>query len=116
MSRSIRPTIPLNWQPQLTLKNGTVVPMRDWEEFYRPQTPVKPFLADDGTQAGWRWGIIARLGSFWVGVHYSKRNKRWCVNPVPCITFWLAAPGGHVPDGPDYDPQPQINHPLTQFP
>jgi len=105
--------------PVLTLKDGTVVPLHDGDYFYRPQKLdyTAPFRRPALQPVGhWRWGVILRLGSFWVGVHYSKKNRRWCVNPVPCLTLWFSAPGGEVPDGPDFDSQLQINHPLTLFP
>jgi hypothetical protein len=50
----------------------------------------------------WRWGVIFRLASFWVGVHYSEKMQRWCVNLLPCVTLWVAKPGGTTPNGPDY--------------
>ena len=42
-------------------------------------------------------GMQCRLHSFWVGVHYSPYNLRYCVNLVPFITIWLVLPGGCVP-------------------
>lgn len=42
-------------------------------------------------------GIIVRLGSFWVGFHYSPFNKRYCVNLIPCVTFWFTLDGGNEP-------------------
>lgn len=47
-------------------------------------------------------GILFRLASFWVGVHYSPHNKRWCINLVPCVTIWVTKSGGNTPTGPDY--------------
>ena len=43
-------------------------------------------------------GILFRLGSFWVGAHGSRRNRRLCVNPVPCVTIWVALKGGTPPE------------------
>lgn len=43
-------------------------------------------------------GILARLGSFWIGVHWSPYNKRFCINLIPCVTFWVVFPGGRIPD------------------
>ncbi len=34
-------------------------------------------------------GVLLRLQSFWVGVHYSKYNKRLCVNLLPCCTIYI---------------------------
>lgn len=45
------------------------------------------------------WGVLFNLGSLWVGAHYSKYNRRWCINPLPCCTLWIALPGGRVPRG-----------------
>lgn len=49
-----------------------------------------------------KFGILFRLASAWVGWHYSPHNKRVCINLIPCVTFWVALPGGRVPSGPDY--------------
>jgi len=43
-------------------------------------------------------GIIFRWWSFWIGFHYSKFNKRLCINILPCITFWITLPGGVKPE------------------
>lgn len=45
----------------------------------------------------WRCGLLLRAGSFWVGAHWSRENKRLCVNVVPFVTLWVTAPGGSVP-------------------
>ena len=42
-------------------------------------------------------GFLFRWGSAWVGAHYSKHNRRWCVNPLPFVTFWVTLPGGKTP-------------------
>lgn len=44
-----------------------------------------------------QYGYIIRLGSFWIGAHWSKFNKRLCVNLLPCITVWVVWPGGKTP-------------------
>jgi hypothetical protein len=44
-----------------------------------------------------RWGVIFRLRSFWVGCHYSDRHMRFCINLVPCLTFWFTLKGGSPP-------------------
>jgi hypothetical protein len=41
--------------------------------------------------------ILFRWGSLWVGAHWSQVHKRLCVNLVPCITLWVALPGGDAP-------------------
>jgi len=43
------------------------------------------------------WGWLFRWGSFWIGAHWAKHNKRLCVNVIPCVTFWICAPGGNQP-------------------
>jgi hypothetical protein len=45
----------------------------------------------------WRCGWLLRWGSLWVGAHWSKRNKRLCLNLLPCVTLWVTAPGGKTP-------------------
>lgn len=45
----------------------------------------------------WHAGLKFRLGSFWIGWHYSKQNKRLCVNLLPFVTFWITKPGGITP-------------------
>lgn len=42
-------------------------------------------------------GLLLRLGSFWVGAHWSQANKRLCVNLLPCVTVWFTLPGGKTP-------------------
>lgn len=45
-----------------------------------------------------KWGFLPRWGSAWVGVHYSKACKRYCINIIPCLTIWIAKEGGEVPN------------------
>lgn len=42
-------------------------------------------------------GLLFRWGSLWIGAHWSPYNRRLCINLVPCVTFWITAPGGVVP-------------------
>lgn len=42
-------------------------------------------------------GILFRLGSFWVGAHWSAYNRRLCINLLPCVTVWFVLPGGRPP-------------------
>lgn len=44
-----------------------------------------------------RVGVLFKPGSFWVGVHWSKRNRRICLNLVPMVTIWIALRGGYTP-------------------
>lgn len=46
---------------------------------------------------GWRAGILYRMGSLWIGVHWSGANRRWCINLLPCVTVWIVLPGGREP-------------------
>lgn len=58
----------------------------------------------------WRWGILLKLESVWIGLYYSKKNRRLCVNLVPCVTLWITKPGGEIPHGLDFDSQPQLRN------
>jgi hypothetical protein len=42
-------------------------------------------------------GVLFRLRSLWVGVHYSPTNRRFCINFIPFVTFWVTLKGGKVP-------------------
>lgn len=44
-----------------------------------------------------RCGMLFRWGSAWVGAHFSPYNRRWCINVLPCVTVWIALPGGKSP-------------------
>lgn len=46
---------------------------------------------------GWSWGLLFRWGSLWVGGHYSYKEKRYCLNLLPCLTIWFTKPGGAIP-------------------
>lgn len=46
---------------------------------------------------GDKYGMIIRLKSFWIGVHYSDYNKRYCINIIPCITIWWTKKHGRAP-------------------
>lgn len=45
-----------------------------------------------------KFGLLFRFGSFWVGAHWSRRNRRLCVNPIPCVTIWITLKGGTPPE------------------
>jgi hypothetical protein len=45
-----------------------------------------------------RTGLKLRLASFWIGVHYSPYNRRFCINLIPCVTFWIVLKGGFTPE------------------
>lgn len=42
-------------------------------------------------------GILFRWTSCWIGVHWSRHNRRLCINLVPCVTIWIVATGGVTP-------------------
>lgn len=44
-----------------------------------------------------KFGILFRPQSFWIGCHWSPKNKRFCLNILPFITFWLVSEGGIEP-------------------
>lgn len=40
------------------------------------------------------FGVLGRIESFWIGLHYSKHCKRYCLNIIPCITIWWTKKDG----------------------
>ncbi|MEY4428616.1 MAG: hypothetical protein RLZZ182_1305 [Pseudomonadota bacterium] len=44
-----------------------------------------------------RCGVLFRWASAWVGIHWSSFDRRFCINLLPCVTFWITLPGGHIP-------------------
>lgn len=42
-------------------------------------------------------GILCRWESAWIGVHYSPYNRRFCINLIPFVTFWITLKGGLTP-------------------
>lgn len=42
-------------------------------------------------------GLLFRLGSFWIGAHWSSQHRRLCINLIPCVTIWIVARGGDTP-------------------
>jgi hypothetical protein len=45
-----------------------------------------------------KFGILLRLESLWVGVHYSSYNQRVCINFLPFVTLWVTSEIGTVPE------------------
>ena len=43
------------------------------------------------------FGVLFNWKACWIGAHYSKQNKRLCINVVPFLTVWWARPGGMCP-------------------
>lgn len=44
-----------------------------------------------------RWGFKFGKGSGWIGAHWSKHNRRWCINLLPFCTIWITLKGGKTP-------------------
>lgn len=42
-------------------------------------------------------GIVFQSGAWWLGVHYSDYNRRFCINIIPCYTIWISKPQGITP-------------------
>lgn len=42
-------------------------------------------------------GLLVNWRAFWVGAHYSKTDKRLCLNLLPCVTLWWTKPDGRLP-------------------
>ncbi len=55
------------------------------------------FAADHLDVLPVQWGFKPRIGSFWVGAHWSPYNRRLCVNLIPCTTVWFIWEGGRAP-------------------
>lgn len=71
------------------VQNG---PDPDWPRWYAWW--MLPRLNDEGREASWHAGIVFRPGSLWVGAHWSKYNRRLCLNLLPMVTIWFTLPGG----------------------
>lgn len=46
---------------------------------------------------GIHWGMLFNPHAWWIGVHYSQYNKRYCINLIPFLTVWVAYPDGTAP-------------------
>lgn len=55
----------------------------------KPRGPMPAYFHSFGLLVNWR--------AFWLGAHYSVKDRRLCVNLVPCVTVWWARPGGYRP-------------------
>lgn len=51
----------------------------------------------DSWNRTYAFGLLFNSGAWWVGAHYSRHDKRLCVNLIPCLTVWVALPGGKLP-------------------
>jgi len=43
------------------------------------------------------FGGLIQPGGLWIGAHYSKTERRWCLNLLPCLTLYWVRPGGFLP-------------------
>lgn len=41
--------------------------------------------------------LLFQPGALWIGAHYSKDNRRWCINLLPCVTICYTKVGGISP-------------------
>lgn len=39
-------------------------------------------------------GFLFQPAGLWIGAHYSRFNRRWCINLLPCCTIWFTLAGG----------------------
>jgi hypothetical protein len=44
-----------------------------------------------------RFHALLNPYAWWTGVHYSAKNKRLCINFVPCVTICIVFEGGTDP-------------------
>lgn len=44
-------------------------------------------------------GVTFKPGSWWLGAHWGKYNRRLCLNLLPMVTIWFALPGGKTGSG-----------------
>lgn len=78
---------------------------RDEREYRERLAAIDPALATAPRPTytdHWQFGLIFRLESLWVGIHWSKTNRRLCVNLIPCLTFYVTLAGGDTPKIADY--------------
>jgi hypothetical protein len=48
----------------------------------------------------WFVHFIFRIGSFWMGIHYSKKNQSYCIAVLPCVVVRIGKT--------DYSPDPGV--------
>lgn len=42
-------------------------------------------------------GAFINWKAWWMGIHWSPYNKRFCINLLPCCTIWIVKEGGNIP-------------------
>lgn len=57
----------------------------------------KPSKGKGSMRPVWSAGLLYNPHAWWLGVQYSNACHRWCINLVPCLTFWVRGFGGHEP-------------------
>lgn len=45
-----------------------------------------------------KYGLLFRAESWWIGIHWSPYNKRFCINLIPMVTLWIAKKDGITPE------------------
>lgn len=50
------------------------------------------------SRRGIKAGVLFNGGAMWIGFHWSPFNRRWCINLLPCLTFWVALKDGKPPE------------------
>jgi hypothetical protein len=67
-------------------------PNNDWLPLHRDIVVTTALMSHR-----WRVGVLFRFGSVWIGAHWSRVNRRLCINLIPFVTIWVTAPGGVMP-------------------
>lgn len=68
----------------------------EWVPTHGFMVPVRKAPRDCERTIG-RIGLLFNHRALWVGVHHSARDKRTCINLLPCLTLWYTRPGGVLP-------------------
>lgn len=76
---------------------GLLGPDPDWPKWYAGY--ILPRLNDLGRTHRLAIGITFKPGSWWIGAHWGKFNRRLCLNLLPMVTIWFALPGGKPGSG-----------------
>lgn len=45
----------------------------------------------------WKYGCLFQQAQHMDRCALLPHNKRWCINLIPCFTFWITKPGGNTP-------------------
>lgn len=44
------------------------------------------------------FGLLFRPESLWVGLHWSPKTRRFCLNIIPMFTIWVSMSDGITPN------------------